>query len=211
MSRARGALASPLGLLLCAAVAACAATPGPIALTETWPARAGDYEDVNAAWTRKAILRGEYQQALEIYATFRSPEWRAARAAHDVRMRKLEGAAADAVFAAARTAADGDYEVALVMTTYERSENDLHRGDRSVWRLALVDDAGLETPPTKIVRDQRPPEILRAEFPHLGDFATVYVATFPRTASVLHADARRVALRMWSARGSVELAWARSP
>jgi hypothetical protein len=112
------------------------------------------------------------------------------------------------VLAAARTAADGDYEVSLVMTTYERSENDLHRGDRSVWRVALVDDAGAETPPSKIVRDRRPTEVLRAEHPTLGDFATVYIVTFPRTAAVLHSGAKRVALRMWSVRGAVELVWA---
>lgn len=189
-------------------LAACSASPAPVSLSETWPSQTGDFEDVNQDWTRKATLRGEYQQALEVFATFRSPAWRAARAAHEVRMRNLQGGAADAVHAAARTAAEGDYEVALVVTTYERSENDLHRGDRSVWRVALVDDAGVETPPTKIVRDRRPPDILRADFPMIGDFATVYVATFPRTASVLHAGARRVALRMWSVRGAVELVWA---
>jgi hypothetical protein len=77
-----------------------------------------------------------------------------------------------------------------------------------VWRLALVDDAGVETAPTRIVRDRRPVEILRAELPMLGDFATVYVATFPRAANVLHDGAKQVSLRMWSTRGSVELRWA---
>lgn len=204
MTLARVAVAVALGL----SCAACGATPAPLTLSETWPSQAGDFEAVNEAWTRKAIMRGEYQQALEVYATFRSPEWRAARASHDVRMRNLDGSARDAVLAAARTASEGDYEVTLVMTTYERSENDLHRGDRSVWRVALVNDAGLETPPSKIVRDRRPPEILRADFPTLGDFATVYIVTFPRTAAVLHDGAKRVVLRMWSTRGSVELVWA---
>lgn len=203
MRLARVALAAALGL----AVTACAATPPPITLAETWPSTAGEFEGVNKAWTRKAIMRGEYQQALEVYAILRSPQWRAARAAHEAKLRGLEGSSRDAVLAAARTSAEGDYEVTLVVTTYERSENDLHRGERSVWRLALVNDAGLETPPSKIVRDRRPPEILRAELPMLGDFATVYVVTFPRTASVLHEGAKRVALRMWSVRGAVELAW----
>jgi hypothetical protein len=201
---------APAALALALAVggASCGAAPAPLKLTDTWPSQAGDFESVNKAWTRKAVLRGEYQQALELYAIFRSPEWRAARAAEDIKVRNLSGASADAVFAAAKVAAEGDYEFTLIMTTYERSENDLGRGDRSVWRMVLVDDAGHETPPSKIVRDKRPPEILRAELPILGDFATVYVVTFPRTAGVLHDGARRVALRMWSARGAVELVWA---
>lgn len=196
-------LAGALGL----AVTGCAGGPGPVTLSETWPDRAGDYDDVNEAWTRSATLRGEYQEALEVHATFRSPEWRAAHASREASIRKLDGAGRDALFAAARTAAAGDYEVALVVTTYDRSENDLHRGERSVWRLALVDDGGVETPPVKVVRDRRPIGILRAELPKLGDFAQVYVASFPRTSAVLRDGARKVALKMWSVKGGVELVW----
>jgi hypothetical protein len=196
------ALVGALGL----AVAGCATTP-PVTLSDRWPERAGDYDDVNQTWTRTAKLRGSYQQALEVHATLRSPEWRAAHAGREASIRKLDAAARDALFAEARTAAAGDYEVALVVTTYDRSENDLHRGERSVWRLALVDDAGVETAPLKVVRDRRPLEILRAELPILGDFAEVYVATFPRTAAVLRDGAHRVALKMWSVKGGVELVW----
>jgi hypothetical protein len=197
-----------LGLALgVGAAAGCATAPPPVALTDTWPTKAGDYEDVNQAWTRTARMRGEYQQALEVHATFRSPEWRAAHAEREAEIRKLDGAGRDALVAAARTAAGGDYEVTLVVTTYDRSENDLHRGERSVWKLALVDDAGVETAPAKIVRDRRPREMLRAELPALGDFAEVYVARFPRTAAVLHEGARKVALKMWSAKGGIELIW----
>ena len=208
MRLVRAALAPAFALALAVGGAACAAAPPPLKLSDAWPSQTADFEDVNKAWTRKAIMRGEYQQALEVYAIFRSPEWRAARAAHIAQLRNVQGSSRDAMLAAERTAAEGDFEVTLVVTTYERSENDLHRGDRSVWRVALVDDAGVETAPTKIVRDRRPAEILRAELPMLGDFATVYVATFPRAAAVLHDGAKRVALRMWSTRGSVELVWA---
>lgn len=189
------------------AAAGCAAAPGPVTLSERWPNRAGDYDDVNEAWTRTARMRGTYQQALEVHATFRSPAWRAAHASREASIRKLDAAARDAVLAEARTAAAGDYEITLVVTTYDRSENDLHRGERSVWRLALVDDAGVETAPLKVVRDRRPLEILRAELPVLGDFAEVYVARFPRTAAVLRDGAHQVALKMWSVKGGVELVW----
>jgi hypothetical protein len=76
-----------------------------------------------------------------------------------------------------------------------------------VWRLALVDDAGVETAPLKIERDRRPQEMLRAEVPTLGDFAQVYVVRFPRSAAVLRAGARKVTLKMWSAKGGVALTW----
>ncbi len=206
-------LAAAVAVAVAVAVAlgsalACTPAPRPVRLTEAWPASAGEYDAVTLAWTRTAILRGPYQQALELHATFQSPEWRAARAAHQAEIRKLAGAARDTLLAEARAAAGGDYEVTLVVTTYDRSENDLHRGARSVWRLALVDDAGVETAPVKIVRDRRPPEVQRAELPAVGDFATVYVASFPRTAAVLRDGARTIALKMWSSRGGVELVWA---
>lgn len=204
----RAALALALAL---AGAAGCTTTPPPVRLGEAWPERTGDFDAVSRTWTRTARLRGAYQQALEVHATFRSPEWRAAHASREAEIRKLGDAARAALIAAARTAAAGDYEVALVVTTYDRAENDLHRGDRSVWRLALVDDAGVETAPLKVVRDRRPADVLRAELPEVGDFATVYVASFPRTAAVLRDGARRVALKMWSAKGGVELVWAAAP
>jgi hypothetical protein len=190
-----------------ASAASCAAAPPPVKLTEAWPAQAGDYDDVNQAWTRSAKMRGPYQLALEVHATFHSPEWHAAHAGREASIRKLDGAARDALFAAARAAAGGDYEVALVVTTYDRAENNLHRGDRAVWKLALVDDAGVEITPAKVVRDRRPLEILRAELPELGDFAEVYVARFPRTSAVLRDGAQQVTLKLWSVKGSVSMIW----
>lgn len=188
--------------------AACTPAPRAVALTETWPSQPGTYDEVNRAWTRSATLRGSYQQVLQVHATFHAPEWRAAHAGREAAIRKLAGPAREALYTAARTAAAGDYEVALVVTTYDRSENDLHRGERSVWRVALVDDAGVETTPLAIVRDRRPIEVLRAELAELGDFAEVYVARFPRAAAVLRDGARRMALKISSPRGGVELVWA---
>ncbi len=208
MTRGRATVrAALLALAAATAVAACGSTPGPVPLSASWPERSGEYEDVTAAWTRRAVLRGQYQQVLELYGTFRSPTWRAAYAEREARIRKVEGAARDALFAKAKLAAEGDYEIALVVTTYDRTENDLQRGDRSVWRLALVDDKGIETPPSSIVRDKRPLEVLKVELPEVNEFAEVYVATFPRSANVLRDDARRMTFKMWSPRGGVELAW----
>jgi len=189
------------------ALAACSSAPAPVPLTPEFPASVGTYEDVTWAWTRRAVLRGDYQQALEVHATFRSPMWHAAYAALQVQHRHLAGAAANQVFGEARAASEGDYQIALAVVTYDPRENDLDRGPRSIWRLALVDDAGRETAPIEIVRDRRPLEVLRAELPEVTEFAKVYIATFPRSANVLRPDARAVTLKMWSSRGGVALVW----
>ena len=102
----------------------------------------------------------------------------------------------------------GPYEVELMLTTWDRKENDLDRGTRSVWHVVLVDDQGAEIAPIEIVKDKRPAYVLKAEFPAYGDFSTAYVARFPRTTPVLGANVHQVRLRMSNERGGLEVAWA---
>ena len=184
----------------------CSAAPR-VRLTEDWPTTAGDYEDVTEQWTRKASLRGQYQQALELAATFKSPEWRAAHAAKDAKARGLVGEARTQRFAQAQADAAGPYEIQLMVTTWDRRENDLDRGKKSVWHVAILDAQGKEIEPLEIVKDKRPAMTLRAEFPAHGDFSTAYIARFPRTAALLGPSAKQIRLRMSSERGGVEVVW----
>jgi hypothetical protein len=192
---------SAVGLSAVGLTGACARAPGPIDLSGSWPAHPGNYRDQTADWTRRGILREQFQQTLEVLATFRAPPWRAARAAHEARIRGTEPPRPTNV------ETNTDYEFLLVVTTYDRAENDLDRGDRSVWRVAMVDDAGAETAPTSIVRDKRPAEAIRVEVPELGDFATVYRVSFPGSARALGPDVRAISLRVWSDRGAIKLTW----
>ncbi|MGE0867965.1 MAG: hypothetical protein AB7P03_05375 [Kofleriaceae bacterium] len=184
----------------------CASSP-PVRLTEDWPAAAGDYDDIVDDWTRKATMRGMYQEAFDVAATFKSPQWRAAHAEREADHRGLEGAARQQVIDQAKAAAAGPYEFELLVTTWDERENDLHRGKKSVWKVALLDAQGNEIEPLEIVRDKRPPLVLRAEYPAFGDFATAYIARFPRTAPVLGPDVRALTLRMSNPRGGVSLVW----
>jgi hypothetical protein len=194
--------------LLAVVLAACAAEPPNVRLVEDWPVQTGDYAAVTTAWTRTATLRGEYQMVADLSATFKSSEWRAAHAELDVEHRGLTGEARSAVLTAAQADAAGPYEVELLLTTWDRRENDLDRGKRSVWRLALLDEAGHEIAPIEIVKDKRPPPTVHAEFPALGDFGQAYIARFPRTNPVLGPNTKLLRLRMSSERGGLELAWA---
>src|ERR1043165_798447 len=94
-----------------------------------------------------------------------------------------------------------------MLSTWDRRENDLDRGKRSVWRVVLIDEAGQEIEPIEIVRDRRPLFVVRAEFPALGEFATPYIARVPRTAELFGPKARQGRLRMTSPRGGVEVGW----
>lgn len=187
--------------------AACAAAVPTVRLTEDWPAQIRDYSAVTEDWTRKAQLHANYQEVCELVATFKSAEWRAARAVRDAEVRGLVGPARDQRLADARAEAAGPYELEVMVTTWDRRENDLERGKKSVWRVVLIDESGNEIEPLEIVRDRRPAFVVRAEFPALGEFATPYVARFPRTTPLFGPSARRVRLRMSSTRGGLEVAW----
>ncbi len=203
-----GSLAVPLalGFGLAFGFAGCATTPK-VMLTNEWPADPGSYDSVTRDWTRNAYLSAAYQQVLNVDATLLSPQWRAARAARDAQLRGLGPAAREELFTKAKQDAAGNWEIVVVMTTWDRSENDLHRGKRATWKAALLDEQGNEIAPVEVERDRRPMYMIQADFPHYGDFAQAYFVRFPKEQPVLGPSVRQVRLRLASVRGSVEVSW----
>jgi len=187
--------------------AACVTTQPVVRLTEDWPAAPRAYPEVVAEWTRKAELRADYQEVCELTATLKSPDWRAAHAAQDADHRGLVGDARAQHITQARADAAGPYELEVMVTTWDRRENDIDRGKKSVWRVVLIDETGHEIEPLEIVKDRRPSFVVRAEFPALGEFATPYIVRFPRTTPIFGPTAKQVRLRMSSARGGLEVTW----
>lgn len=163
------------------------------------------YERVTDKWTRKGTMRERYQEALTVNVTFKSLEWREAFARETSRDRGLEGAALDAQLAQAKADDAGPLEFEMIVVTWDRRENDLDRGKKSVWRVRLLDEAGMEVEPLEIVKDKRPDYIIRAEFPRMSNFATAYVARFPRD-KITNLSGLR--MHMSSPRGGVRLVWA---
>ena len=219
---AAGGLPAALGLMAAVSlggVSGCAHTPPAIHLTSEWPAQPGDYQEVTRAWTRSGSLRSgpashnDYliEQTLEVTATLESPEWRAAYVDFMAHQNHLPPDAIQALADEQKKDAADHYEVELMVATYHRRANDLQKGDRSIWRVALADDAGHQIIAGEIQRDRRPRSEIAAQFPSLTDFEEPYVARFPHTIDLLHPGARRISLRMSSAQGGVELVWNGAP
>jgi hypothetical protein len=201
--------------LAAALAAACASSPPPVELSESWPARAGDFEDVSRKWTRHGRERtgpddrgNVIDQALDVIATFKSPEWRAAYVQYRAEHNKLPPGEVAALTAREQADDKQHYEVMLLVATYDPRLNDLQKGARSIWRVALVDATGAEIVASEIKRDRRPRSAIAAEFPGLGDFHEPYVARFPRTVNLLRPDANRFSLKVTSSQVGVELVWA---
>ena len=198
---------------LAGALAGCGHKPPAVDLSCQWPEMAEDYDKVTERWTRTGQTRDQYQEILEVSATFKSAEWRAAHASRDAYFRGLQGAARDARMAQAQAEMAGPYEVELMVTTWDRRENDLDRGAKSIWRVALLDEQGNEIPSLEIRKDKRPAFTIRTDFPAFGDFATAYIVKFPRDANtqLCGPGVQRLRLRMSSVRGFVTLEWAANP
>jgi hypothetical protein len=198
-----------LGWLISAAMAmvSCAGAPPRVPLTNEWPTSADTYESSTRQWTRSANLSASYQQVISLDATLMAPPWRAARARRDAALHALGPTSRDALFTKARQETLGPWEFELLVTTWDRRENDLHRAKRATWKVVLLDDQGNELEPTEIVRDRRPAHMLRADFPHMGDFAEAYIARFPKDKPVLGAAVKQVRLRVVSVRGAIEVSW----
>jgi len=120
------------------AAAGCGPKHGPVDISGCWPAMAEDYDKTTERWTRQGQTRDQYQEILELAATFKSPEWRAAYASRDAYFRGLQGPAREARMAQAQADMAGPYEVELMVTTWDRRENDLDRGKKSIWRVVLT-------------------------------------------------------------------------
>jgi len=198
-------------LALAFVLTACGTHYPNVGLGGSWPPEVRDYDDVVKDLTRTTVLHDNYQEVLDLTATLKTPEWFAARAARDIETRGLVEPGRSQRLLQAQADAAGPYELELLVTTWDRRENDLNRGKKSIWRVVLIDDLGNEIEPVEIVKDKRPTFTIRADFPLYGDFATAYIARFPRAKPVLGPSVKQVRLRMSGARGGVELAWLAGP
>ena len=196
-------------------VAGCAGTAPPVKLTDQWPARtsADDYEDIHARWTRHGRDHQdpdgkiEIAETIDVYATFKSAEWRAAYIAHRADMHDLPRSEVDALTRQNQEDMAEHYEVQLLVSTWDRRANDLNKGKRSTWRVALVDDEGHEIVADEIKRDRRPASEIKADYPDLGGFHTAYVARFPHTVDLFRDGARKFSLKVTSSQGGVTMTW----
>ncbi len=179
-------------------------------LSGNWPARTSDFDEVTSRWTRVGYLTEKLprpHQVLEVYATLKSPDWRSAYTEFMTRQSKLPAEERQKLLDKMKKEESEFYEVELMVAVDDRRSNNLHQGQRSAWRLSLVDDDGQEIEPTSVIKDRRPRTVVQAEFPHLSNFHTAYVVKFPKTVPLFGPDARQVAFKMGNQRGAVELFW----
>ncbi len=172
--------------------------------------RSDDYLAVHDAWTTHTKLVQDVGTVIEIWATFKSWDFRQAYIAKYAKTYDLPEAEREALAKSQQDTARAVYEVHLVAQSTTDKWTDLDRRN-SPWRITLLDGTGAELSPSSI-KAEKFPEIYEMEFfPSRTPFSRTYTVRFTRPEgggdSFVGPDSGRLILRIASPIGKVETVW----
>jgi len=139
-----------------------------------------DYPEVYQRWTRHEKVVSQTESALEMWATFRSLDFRDAFVAHYAEAYALNAADRDRLLQAQRDAAGAAYEFLITAQSANYRWNDLEKKS-SPWRVTLRDGAGDELEPDELRVEKLPDMFEREFYPAKTPFTKTYFARFSRT------------------------------
>ncbi len=204
-----------LGVVLVGLVSACGAggalsmVPCPRAFTPS------DYERIRDRWTReeRGFAFARLEDTLHVSATFQSWEQRWAYVVRYASDYSLDTAERTRLLRATLEDARAHHRFFVSLAGNSWRESDL-TGERSAWRVVLVDDRGTTHAPTELERIARPGPGDRGYY-RVTPFRRVFRVAFPARQAdgtpTIAPDARRVTLRFTGPQGAVDLAWELSP
>jgi hypothetical protein len=187
--------------------------PPPVDFSEATRRYSGkDYTQVFQRWTRHAQLVRDIGTVIEMWATYKSWDFRQAYIEQYAETYGLGAAERRALSQAQLQAARTSYEFHVSAQSTDYRWNDLEQKD-SVWKVSLVDGNGNEVAPEGLIAEKLPTLYEMRFFPTRTDFSRTYTARFPRTGGD-GADARfqgsstgRLIFRLAGPMGRAEVSW----
>jgi hypothetical protein len=170
---------------------------------------ATDYERVYETWTRHEQVLQEADVALEVWATYKSWEFREAFIERYATVYALADADRKTLRQAQQDAYRTAYEFHVVAQSTQYKWNDLEKSN-SAWRTALIDALGHELTPEYIKVEKLPDAYERTFFPKRTPFTRTYSIRFvvPAEGSEFSGvKAGSLMLRFVSPIGRAELEW----
>lgn len=146
------------------------------------PARAyrgAEYKDVYERWTRHEKILYDADVALEVWATYKSQDFREAFVAHYAEAYALKDDARESLRQAQREASVVSYEFVVTAQSGNYRWNDLEKSS-SPWRVLLVDAAGHEMAADKVKVEKLPDMFQEEFFPAKTPFSKTYSVRFTR-------------------------------
>jgi hypothetical protein len=169
-----------------------------------------DYEDVYARWTRHDRALHEVDSALEVWATFKSWDFREAYIERYATIYSLSDADRNTLRQAQLEAFHHAYEFHVTAQSASYKWNDLEKAN-SAWRVSLVDAVGHELAPEYVKVERLPDAYESAFFPAKTPFTKTYSIRFlvPAGGDSEFAGVKSgmLTLRIASPIGRVQLTW----
>ena len=137
------------------------------------------YPEVYNRWTRHEKVLHELDSALEVWATYKSRDYREAFVARYADAYRLSDAERQRIEVAQKEAERGAYEFVVTAQSAIYRWNDLEKKG-SAWRISLRDGAGHELSPEKVSYEKLPEMYEREFFPVKTPFTRTYTVRFAR-------------------------------
>jgi len=170
---------------------------------------AKDYRDVYDRWTRHDFVMHDVEKALEVWATFKSWDFREAYVERYAAVYSLPDAERATLRNAQRDSLHKAYEFHVTAQSANYKWNDLEKSS-SPWRITLLDALGHELQPEGSIRVEKLPEPYQREFfPARTPFTKTYTIRFVPAAGSEFAGIKSGALilRFACPIARVELSW----
>jgi hypothetical protein len=170
---------------------------------------AKDYEDVYERWTRHQEVHQDADVALEVWATFKSWDFREAYIERYAEIYSLSEADERTLREAQRKLVAEVYEFHVTAQASNYKWNDLEKPN-SAWRLALIDALGHELSPESVRIEKLPDAVEAVFYPRRTPFTKSYAVRFvvPADASAFAGTkSGAITLRIESPIGRVEVEW----
>jgi hypothetical protein len=169
---------------------------------------AKDYEKVYERWTRHQYTLHEVDKALEVWATFKSWDFREAYIERYVATYGLAAEERDTLRKAQLEAFRRAYEFHVTAQSSEYKWNDLEKKS-SPWRITLVDALGHELAPETIKVEKLPDAYESIFFPTKTPFSKTYTIRFvpEPEGEFVGLKSGALTLRIVSPIGKIELDW----
>jgi hypothetical protein len=188
-------------------------TSTPVAVDFAPPTRVyhgAEYPDVYNRWTRHEKVVHDVDSALEVWATFKSDEFREAFVARYAEAYGLKEGVLEPLRQAQREASAASYEFVVTAQSSNYKWNDLEKKN-SPWRVLLRDAAGHEIAPNELKIEKLPDQVEQAFYPAKTPFSKMYVVRFTRSSA--HDDgfvgekSGSISLRLAGPFGHADLVW----
>jgi hypothetical protein len=167
-----------------------------------------DYERVYDRWTRHQQVFKDEDVALEVWATYKSWDFREAYIERYAEVYGLADADENTLREAQRQIVSAAYEFHVTAQSTFYKWNDLDKPN-SPWRATLIDALGHELTPEYVRIVKLPDAYERSFFPAKTPFTKTYAIRFavPNDGSFTGAKSGSLTLRLASPVGRIELRW----